>query len=518
MIKQDADDEMPEATAGEDADRLGLPPEDWHLLNSRPVDVYRHTDFPEFKAVIEGAIDELIRLRLNAPEATSHLIFPGNGRGARGCYSSPTRDQLTTLGYSDPSKGPKDFQKLRKHLKIVLLDACVSLHQDPAQWIGYSRSHDRYLTQDSRYNKLHLSGRFLLKAVDWLVEHGMLAGWKPAKDQTGLQSRFRAMPRLAAMLDCIPVEAIERDYSLIEPIILKAEKDPATGKAAFKEYDDEDHGNQPTVWRDNLAKINAQIASSQLGLALDAETLAKLKIDFSRCRLHRVFSNNDWNQNGRFFGGWWIGMKNRGLGYRQAITIDGLSTVEIDFSQIHPTILYLRAGRKIVTRQSVKIAVPGPGLPVPEDSYTIPGLERGKCKVVFNIMLNSKSIQDARGRVEHDDDLGPSYLHYIEAIKAFHPAIVKHFGQGLGLFMQNTDSKMAEQVMLEMVKRGVTVLPVHDSFIVQARYEGLLLSIMDTTLHQFFPELAGLSDGFNFKVTRADGSKEKLRSGIRSKS
>jgi len=58
-------------------------------------------------------------------------------------------------------------------------------------------------------------------------------------------------------------------------------------------------------------------------------------------------------------------------------------------------------------------------------------------------------------------------------------------------------------------------LPVHDSFVVKAEHEGLLISIMDTVLHNFFPELSCLSDGLNFKVTDADGNKKTVRSSVR---
>jgi hypothetical protein len=40
------------------------------------------------------------------------------------------------------------------------------------------------------------------------------------------------------------------------------------------------------------------------------------------------------------------------------------------------------------------------------------------------------------------------------------------------------DSAIAEKVMLELVNRDVCVLPIHDSFIVQARYKDLLLETM----------------------------------------
>lgn len=554
------DDDAPGWSWERDMQGLGM-----GLLNSRPINVHRHTDYPEHKKAITEAIDRAFIHALGKAgkldESEGQPIRVGGRKDdwkeVDGVSQDSCLQSLPSVPSSTASTNWKDirsvllehlgfrgntaqenYQQFRNHLRIVLLDAYVSATQDLKQWIGFSRNDSAYRSLKSRYNKLRLSKDFLCDAVDLLAGAGFLESWTPEPGARGMQSRFRAKPPLLELLQAVPVDRIKEDRSRTETIVLMGEKDKA-GKAKFIEYRDADHHGKPKRWRDNLALINKQIASSVIGIDLDAATMTKYRIDVTRKHLHRVFNNEDWNQGGRFYGAWWIGMKNRKTKFRRRITIDGQPTVELDYAQIHPMMLYVQAGARTVEKDGIRVSLPGTGLTVPADSYVLPGLERDMVKTVFNAMLNVDTRQGMRGAAKKaaiDDaideakekalvsrvaykypDTEPwiaAYTGCIKPIRERHKAIDAAFGTGIGLLLQNVDSQVAEAVMLAMAQRGVTVLPVHDSFIVRAEYEPLLLSIMDSTLHDYFPELARLSDGFNVKVTYCDGTKRVVRSGI----
>lgn len=57
----------------------------------------------------------------------------------------------------------------------------------------------------------------------------------------------------------------------------------------------------------------------------------------------------------------------------------------------------------------------------------------------------------------------------------------------------NKDSKLAENVMLRMLERGATVLPVHDSFIVRNSYADELEEIMAEEFEKAFNGIAKLT-------------------------
>jgi hypothetical protein len=179
---------------------------------------------------------------------------------------------------------------------------------------------------------------------------------------------------------------------------------------------------------------------------------------------------------------------------RLRLLIDGEPVVEIDYSQFHPTLAYAEAGH-----------------PAPDNAYDIPGFDRALVKVTFNIMLNSGNRNGSRHTIAHksgmvrrvlgddfpDDLRGEEMWHWAErlhpgyaqtasqtaerlmdAIMAKHDPISKMFFTGAGLALQRLDSDIAEAVMREMRRRGIVVLPVHDSFIAPVSKAAVLEEVM----------------------------------------
>jgi len=56
----------------------------------------------------------------------------------------------------------------------------------------------------------------------------------------------------------------------------------------------------------------------------------------------------------------------------------------------------------------------------------------------------------------------------IDAITTLHRPITHAFGTDAGAHLMRLDSDIAEAVLLDMLARGVVVLPVHDSFLAPA--------------------------------------------------
>jgi len=189
------------------------------------------------------------------------------------------------------------------------------------------------------------------------------------------------------------------------------------------------------------------------------------EILYSSRTVYRVFNNSTFDEGGRFYGPWWQSIPSE---LRARITINGKETVELDYSSIHPRILYARQG-----------------IDCPEDPYDI-GLDikhRNLVKRAFNALIN------ARGRIEPFNDpedgpvfssheVGMSWPDFLNRIRDHHPKISELFGTGIGLKFQRLDSDIAEETMLHFAKRHVPVLPVHDSFIMHHGYEEALRDVM----------------------------------------
>jgi len=103
-------------------------------------------------------------------------------------------------------------------------------------------------------------------------------------------------------------------------------------------------------------------------------------LNFNHVCLRRVFSRGSMERGGRFYGGWWQFIPSE---FREFITINGQPTVEIDFSELHPRLLYLEQGLEPPSGDLYDI-----GLVIDGKSYD-PKVEpfktqRGIIKEVFN--------------------------------------------------------------------------------------------------------------------------------------
>lgn len=337
-------------------------------------------------------------------------------------------------------------------IRHILADAVMSAHFYPDRKISYSRNLEFWI-RISRYTN-GWNRKAVCLAVDTLVEMGLLVDHDRRKEgQRGLQSSYRpsevlqsvSKPKLTVRLP----ELIQ--YKDGEGNLVNYKDTPMTIRS-----------------RKQLQSINTLLASVMIQLEIDGEIVehytdwAGNKICIDENQLHRVYSGG-WDKNGRFYGTWFQNIKRED---RRYILIDGKPTVEADYSQTHPRLLYTMAGLKLTF-----------------DAYDIPGFDRDEViKPAFNTVINADSYESALHSIKKKLVGGDVEVaaQVIKAITDRHPGISKFFNSGIGLKLQNIDSKMAEIVMQELsVKRGIAVLPIHDSFVVQEEHLELLIRVME---------------------------------------
>ncbi|MFZ9080527.1 MAG: hypothetical protein ACO23H_18485 [Alphaproteobacteria bacterium] len=66
-----------------------------------------------------------------------------------------------------------------------------------------------------------------------------------------------------------------------------------------------------------------------------------VQVRMNQRSLYRVFNDPTLKTGGRFYGGWW---QNIPKSLRRYLVIDGKRTIELDYANHHPTILYLKEG------------------------------------------------------------------------------------------------------------------------------------------------------------------------------
>lgn len=178
-------------------------------------------------------------------------------------------------------------------------------------------------------------------------------------------------------------------------------------------------------------------------------------IRFNEKQIYRVFHDTEFNTGGRYYGGWWQTIPK---GYRKYLIIDGKATIEVDYSGLHPAILYAKEG-----------------LTLPEDPYTpiLGPKHRDLSKKLFNALINAKKDLEAppRGVKIRFPDQPLNWEQIKERIYEIHAPIQEYFCTGAGLWLMHEDSILATGVLHHFAKMGIPCLPVHDSFIVHHGYE-----------------------------------------------
>ena len=179
-------------------------------------------------------------------------------------------------------------------------------------------------------------------------------------------------------------------------------------------------------------------------------------LNFSHVTLKRIFSKNNLRLHGRFYGGWWQSLPGK---YRPHITIDGYKTSECDYSTMSLRLLY--AKENIIIDDDIDLYNLG-------QKHT--KQQRDLVKTYVNAIIND---ENNRFRLSKEDlkVLNMTHQQLKEAVNKAHNKISKYFGTGIGLELMYLDSVIAEDVMLSLLREGVVVLPIHDSFIVRCGYE-----------------------------------------------
>lgn len=130
-----------------------------------------------------------------------------------------------------------------------------------------------------------------------------------------------------------------------------------------------------------------------------------------------------------------------------------------------------------------------------EDPYTAiceNEAERKIYKLVQLISINSRSEKKAIMSIRNElrekeiafDLRNEALRHCLDKFKRGHPKIAKYLNTGIGLRLQNLDSKVTERILKIMTDNQIPCLPVHDSFIVPRQDEILLEEVMTESYEQ----------------------------------
>ena len=181
----------------------------------------------------------------------------------------------------------------------------------------------------------------------------------------------------------------------------------------------------------------------------------------------------DWQHGGRFYHAPHITIPSV---CRKSIIINGEPTVELDYSGLHIRMLYHLIG--IDYRDECYVYDKA-------DKANKP--DRDRIKLASLIVINSadpgKAIRAIHDQCRRKGIHYPAgefglYRSLVDRFEDFHEPIKEFFHKGKGLGLQYLDSTIMANILDRMTKKNIPALPVHDSVICPARYEGFLRQVM----------------------------------------
>lgn len=487
--------------------------------DSRPLDVHRHSDHPELKAVLSRLADEVEICLRRSKDGASGISVSANGVPSP--HSSPSPSPLATeidssevmvrkRGRPKGSLTVKEMGKVREHARRILLDVVLE-QRGLNREIGYSRRSQRFQTVTSRYNRIFFSKRPLVRAVDALIALGYVHHRKGGRDKASKKLFSPTMigtERLLQATTEIPATHLKLSRDLGEELIILRNADDIE-----LEYRDT---TETRRMRRTLEGINDGLRTADIRLRLPDSVIRETDgfegFDAQAKTLVRIFklaqgeTKKSFERGGRFYRGWW---QNIPSDLRAHVEIDGKPCAEVDYSGLHFSLMYSSLGRTC-----------------PADPYELPGVDkvhRPLVKVVANILINADSpagtgsgiwnhcvdtclaspkvraLQSKKQRlataVSLARPLNTLAQSFKQPILKLHEPIQQFIASGEGARLQFTDSQIAELVMLRM---PVPVLPVHDSFLVDHDYFGLLMTEMERAYVDVVGEAAQINCSMKF--------------------
>lgn len=382
----------------------------------------------------------------------------------------------------------------RQKLCTLMIDALYQAYcsQLPNTGVALPLSPTYYTNNDSN-NTLSFSYRETrlvfnsLKSLGWIKAE---KGYLPLGGK-GVPTAMSATGELAEVFKSI-FEPWLRVYPTGDSLILKSKNADKAKRVKLPIPD----GAKTRLMRTNLNAINNLLSEQAICLNLTNDQLKAMcqemadrnyKIDrydpqetrkprtlnFSHVHLRRIFARGQMNLGGRFYGGWW---QNIPKGYRRYITINGCQTVEVDFSTLHPTLLFLE-NKLDPPEDFYDLGLKTEGNPLFEPDAEKYEIKRKIIKGFANALINDeRGVHKLDGMAEKTMGMGSAELK--ELLIKTHPVFAKAIKSDAGVRYQFIDSRIAEAVMMKLLKQNIVCLCVHDSFMVIADFQAELIRAM----------------------------------------
>ena len=334
-------------------------------------------------------------------------------------------------------------------LSNVIHNAILSIKD--GKWRSYNRRRVKIVGKN-------ISNFRVMQCIDYMIECGLVEGVRGVGSAVVSHRRPSLWKPTCRLEDILETElkTVERVLGInnreSEPVIIRGKKKesinlPTSGMELVEQM--------RTINRNN-GKHRVQLGESII--STDGTRVFNESLDFGG----RIYQTDILRLNRK---------------QRLDVTVMGEKVVEIDYTSLHPRMLYNMKGFECTL-----------------DVYSMvhaSNNDRDLIKTALNIILNSKNRKQAKNAIEHEirergSETYTSADHLMDEIESVFVTISEYFYTGIGRKLQKMDSDLAVEVMLRMGEIGKVCLGVHDSFITKAVDKDILTAIMDSVYEEKF--------------------------------
>ena len=389
-------------------------------------------------------------------------------------FQSFSDEQKATVIGKSNNKGKTD---LYRALRVILVDQYVSWRTDPTLCTAIQRGRNTWIV-GSRYNGMNLPHR-TSDVIDILIEQGLLHKANHSYNRTGSSignrsTRIQPTDKLAGMFEHVGLELHQLQlHEEQETIILRMNDEANDDKAIDIPYKDNALTRR---MRKEVEAYNAMMLTHYVDVASLTEpciyrevqkrgatgkVTQRVAVDASHKFCRRVFNRNSWKMNGRWNGGFWMQLPKE---MRPDIYIDDVSTEEVDYSGLHPSILAWEQGQRLTgDRYDLGKLI--------DNSITLEE-QRNVVKLLVLVAINARDRAKAFGAYNLKAAKPRKHNVLNALIDAFiekYPFLEASLFTDQGIRLMNIDSQIATEVINTFVAKDIPILPVHDSFIVKRK-------------------------------------------------
>ena len=380
---------------------------------------------------------------------------------------APGKRAIASRLLDDLTKGQRIYKRTQKELDFEVLCANVLYHYQRCKFFHSTKVKSPVAISLNRndwtLNRYRRVSYFTMKAVSLLKENNLIERKKGYGHEIKIYAqRTKIWPTKKLLEAFKPVRMEDFIFDPVELVFLRNEDKKPIGYRDTRET---------KRVREFLRKANI-VNGQALVQYVDPESREKYRL---KSHLYCVY-NVDLKHGGRFFASGLDRYQRFSEEDREHIQIDHEPTIELDFSGLHPRLLYAWEG-----------------IQYDDDPYRAVTNDSSLRPLIKDLLLRLLNADNEVKAVRAGNNLLKEHREYyilirehglnvkndlIPMLKAAHKPISKYFCTGVGMKAMNTDSKIALDVITHFVNDNIPILVIHDSFVVQHKYKMQLRRVM----------------------------------------